>query len=429
MSTGNLNSRRVVVTGLGVVAPNGHGLAEFEGALREGRSGIRKIPELAELGFRCQVAGAPQGIKEKATQYLSEEDLLAMNEAMVFGAIASLDAWRDAGLEVPARNSDEVNWDSGCVLGSGLSGIDTVAKTLVPMVSAGKVKRMGSTIVEQTMASSISAKLSGLLALGNQVTTNSSACNTGTEAIHDGFHRIKQGLAERMVVGGTEAASPFIWGGFDSMRVLNSGSNDNPEQASRPMSASSGGFIPGSGCGVLVIESLESAQRRGARIYAELVSAAVNCGGHRNGGSMTAPNSVSVQRCIRQAVAEAQISTQDVDVINGHLTATMADPLEVQNWAKALERAPGKLPLISSTKSMIGHCLGAAGSIEAVASVLQVAKGFVAGSLNCEDVHPDIAPYAESIVHKTRDYPIKVLAKASFGFGDVNGCLIFRKWL
>jgi 3-oxoacyl-(acyl-carrier-protein) synthase len=422
------NERRVVVTGLGVLAPNGYGLVQFENALRNGTSGIRKIEKSVEFNLRCQVGGVPQNVDQIVGNYLSDEDLLAMNEAMIFGAIAAVDAWKDAGLEVPDRKSDHVNWDAGCVLGSGLSGIDTIGSKLVPMMNAGKVRRMGSTMVEQTMSSSISAKLSGLLALGNQVTSNSSACNTGTEAIHDSYLRIKSGKAEKMLAGGSESASPYIWGGFDAMRVLNSDSNEAPEKASRPMSATAGGFIPGSGCGVVLLESLESAQNRGARIYAEILSAEVNCGGHRNGGSMTAPNSESVLKCIKQAIHSAGIDPTAIDAINGHLTATMADPLEVANWSKALGLGPGKLPAISSTKSLIGHCLGAAGSIEAVASVLQLHKGFIHGSVNCEDLHPSIEPFASSVVRETRNADIKTLAKASFGFGDVNGCLIFRKW-
>ena len=217
------------------------------------------------------------------------------------------------------------------------------------------------------------------------------------------------------------------------MRVLNSDSNDAPEKASRPMSQSAGGFIPGSGCGVLLLESLESAQARGARIYAEILSAAVNCGGHRMGGSMTAPNTTSVQRCVRAAVSLAKIDPSEIDAINGHLTATMGDPLEVINWAEALGLGPGsskgKLPFINSTKSMIGHCLGAAGSIEAVACILQLNKGFIHASINCEDLHEQIQPFAQSVVHETIEKPINIVAKSSFGFGDVNGCLIFKKWL
>lgn len=420
--------RRVVVTGLGVIAPNGHGLSEFENSLRAGKSGIRKIEALEQANFRCQVGGVPTPLSDKISNYLSEEDLLAMNESMTYAAIAAIDAWRDAGLEVPDRESEQVNWESGCVLGSGLSGMDTIATALVPRINAGKVRRMGSSMVEQTMSSSVSAKLSGLLALGNQVTTNSSACNTGTEAIHDAFHRIRTGYAERMLAGGTESSSMYIWGGFDAMRVLNSDSNDTPERASRPMSASAAGFIPGSGSGVLLLESLESAEKRGARIYAELLSAYVNCGGQRQGGSMTAPNSHSVQRCIRGAVSAAGIKPEQIDAINGHLTATMGDVVEVNNWAKALELEPSKLPYINSTKSMIGHCLGAAGGIESVASILELNRNFVHGSINCEDLHPELADFESRIVRQTRELELNIIAKSSFGFGDVNGCLIFQKW-
>ncbi|RIL07781.1 MAG: beta-ketoacyl-ACP synthase [Proteobacteria bacterium] len=420
--------RRVVVTGLGVIAPNAHGLIEFESALKSGLSGIRKIPALEQANFRCQVGGIPQGIADKVHSYFSEEDLLAMNEAMIYGGIASIDAWRDAGLALPSRDSDEVCWDTGCVLGSGLSGMDTIGSVLVPKINEGKVRRMGSTMVEQTMSSSISAKLSGLLALGNQVTTNSSACNTGTEAIHDAFHRIRCGLAERMLSGGAESSSLYIWGGFDAMRVLNSESNEHPQKASRPMSASAAGFIPGAGSGVLVLESLECALARKARIYAEILAAVVNCGGQRQGGSMTAPNNISVQRCIRATVEAAGIGPEQVDAINGHLTGTMGDVLEVNNWAAALECASGRLPLINSTKSMIGHCLGAAGSIEAIAALLQLKSDFVHASINCEDLHPELVAFEKSIVRRTTSVKLEIIAKSSFGFGDVNGCLIFKKW-
>ncbi len=432
MSTNNTNTtstvRRVVVTGLGVVAANGVGLAEFEHALRNGISGIRKVARLEELGFRCQVGGIPQNVKEKLSGYFSDEDLLAMNEAMIYGGMAAIDAWKDAGLSVPERGGDTVYWDTGTIFGSGLSGINTVGETLVPMIDAGKVKRMGSTMVEQVMSSSISAKLAGIFALGNQVSSNSSACNTGNEAIHDCFHRIRNGFAERMIAGGAESTSPYVWGGFDAMRVLNSASNDAPEKASRPMSNTAGGFIPSGGSGALVLESLESAQKRGAKIYAEILYAAVNCGGHRQGGSMTAPNKTSVVRCIQDAVAGAQIDPKQIDAINGHLTGTMGDVLEVTNWAIALGLKPEELPRINSTKSMIGHALGAAGTIEAVGTLLQLSKGFLHPSINCEDVHEKLLPYAASIVQKPVQTDLNIIAKSSFGFGDVNGCVIFKKW-
>jgi len=195
------------------------------------------------------------------------------------------------------------------------------------------------------------------------------------------------------------------------------------------MSASACGFVPGAGAGALVVEELETALERGSRIYAEILGAVVNCGGQRNGGSMTAPNPEGVQRCIQSALTDACIDSNEIDLINGHLTATFADPHEVENWSKALGRGPGIFPFINSTKSMIGHCLGAAGSIETIASVLEIYKGFAHPSINCDDIHPDIEAYANKIIQKYFDFPeLKTVAKASFGFGDVNSCLILRKW-
>jgi 3-oxoacyl-(acyl-carrier-protein) synthase len=421
--------RRVVVTGMGVVAPNGVGLEAFDEALRAGRSGLRHQPKLVDLAFGCTVAGVPQGADAIAEAYFDSDLLLAMNANHRFGAIAAVDAWTDAGFARPARDDEHVHWEAGAILGTGIGGLDTVGEKLVPMTDAGKVRRLGSTIVEQVMSSGVSARVSGILALGNQVSTNSSACSTGTEAILEGAARIRAGLAERMLCGGSEGDSHYIWAGFDGMKVLSRRFNDSPEKASRPMSASAGGFVPGAGAGVLHLESLESAQKRGARIHAEVLGGHLNCGGHRGGGSMTAPNPESVRRCIRGALDDAGISPRDVGAISGHLTATGADPNEVEAWAAALEREPGSLPPITSTKSMIGHALGAAGAIESVACVLMLRGGYVHPSLNCEDVHPRIEPHAASIPHEARSVPgLTTIVKSSFGFGDVNACVVYRKW-
>lgn len=423
-------SRRVVVTGLGVVSPNGCGLKSYVEALRGGVSGIRTFPRLADLKFGCTVGGIPQGVDEISEEYFAEDDLLAMNSSHRYGCIAAIDAWTDAGLDRPEASDDQVFWEAGAVLGTGIGGLDTAGERLIPFVDQGRVRRLGSTIVEQVMGSGVSARVAGLLSLGNQVTANSSACSTGTEAIIEGYRRISAGRAERMLCGGTEGSSHYTWAGFDSMRVLCRKHNDEPEKASRPMSASAGGFVPSSGAGMVHLESLESAQERGARIYAEVLGGAINCGGHRNGGSMTAPNPEGVRRCIRQAVIDAAIDPHEIDAINGHLTATTADVREVDAWAKALERSPATFPVITSTKSMIGHALGAAGALESVACILMLVGGFVHPSINCEDVHPEIEEYAGSIPHVVREMrTLSTIIKAGFGFGDVNTCVIFRRWL
>lgn len=421
--------KRVVVTGMGVVAPNGYGLEAFEKALRQGISGIRFQPELERLQFGCQVAGVPEMDEKIAANYFTEEQRMAMNSNILYASIAAVDAWKDAGFEVPAENSDTVHWDCGAILGTGIGGIDTIGQRLVPMTNEGKVRRLGSTMVEQVMMSGISAKIGGLLALGGQVTSNSSACSTGTEAIVESVRSIQNGLSTRMLAGGSEGSSYYSWAGFDAMRVLNRNHNQNPEKASRPMSASAAGFIPGSGAGILMLEDLESAKARGARIYAEIIGKAINCGGQRMGGSMTAPNPTGVQRCIREALSDAGLEPNEIDAINGHLTATFADPYEIKNWQQALQLPTDKFPLINATKSLIGHGLGAAGGLEAVACVLQLFKSFVHGSVNCEDLHEGIQDFHRSVVHETRDVKdLRILAKASFGFGDVNSCLILKRW-
>jgi len=420
--------RRIVITGMGIAAPNAHGLENFEKAIRGGVSGIRFIPQLQELSFGCQIAGVPENFDEIRKSYFDREKLLSINDNIGYASVSAVDAWRDAGFDLN-DDDDTVDWDTGVIAGSGIGGMDTIANTIVPLVNEGKVRRLGSRVVEQVMSSGTSARISGLLGVGNQVTSNSSACSTGNEAIIDAMWRIRNGLAKRMVAGGSEGATPYIWGGFDAMRVLCRKFNENPAAGSRPLSATAAGFVPGSGGAMRGLEDLETALARGAKIYAEIIGGYVNCGGQRMGGSMTAPNPEGVQRCIRGAVADAGIDPADVDAINGHLTATYADPHEVRNWAEALERTPENFPYIQSTKSLIGHCLGAAGAIESVAAVLQLNKGFLHPSVNSEDVHPDIEKYAHKIPQTCLEFPeMKIIAKAGFGFGDVNSCIIFRKW-
>lgn len=422
--------KRVVITGMGVVAPNGYGLEAYGAALRAGRSGIRFVPRMEELKFGCQVGGiAPDGFDLIKEKYFDSEEIQSVNDNISFASVAAVDAWRDAGFTVPEADDDRVNWDTGVIAGSGIGGMDTIAETLVPLVNDGKCRRMGSRVVEQVMNSATSARIAGLLALGNQVTSNSSACSTGNEAIFEAMTRIRNGLATRMLAGGSEGASPYIWAGFDAMKVICRRFNDRPQEASRPMSASAAGFVPGAGGAFLHLEELETALARGARIYAEVLGGMVNCGGHRTGGTMTAPNPAGVIRCIRGAIADAGITADQIDLINGHLTATSADPGEVKNWSAALGLSADRFPMINSTKSMIGHCLGATGAIECVGVVLQLQGGFIHPSINCEDVHPEIAPWGKSIPHTAVHAPdMKIVIKAGFGFGDVNSCLVFKKW-
>ena len=420
---------RVVITGLGVVAPNGVGLKAFTKAIKDGTSGITFHQELKDKGFSCCIGGIPEVTEEKKLEYLTPLQLRGFNStSILYGCMAGMDAWKDAGFSVDENSS--LDYDSGLIFGTGTSGIEKFRESIYK-IDDQKVRRLGSTSVVQTMASGISAYLGGILGFGNQVTTNSSACTTGTEALLLGFERIKAGKAKRMLVGSSSDSSLYTWGGFDAMRVMSYKHNETPEKGSRPMSESASGFVPGSGAGALVLESLESALERNTTIYAEVLGGNINSGGQRNGGTLTAPNAEAVQKCIVDALLDSEIAAIEIDAINGHLTATSKDALEIENWTNALQRKGTDFPYINSLKSMVGHCLAAAGAIESVASVLQIKEQFVFPNINCEDLHPEISELidAQNIPTEIIEKDIRIVAKASFGFGDVNACVIFKKYI
>ena len=420
-------NRRVVVTGLGVVSPNGLGVPAFLEAIRNGVSGIRYVPQYEALKFNCQVAGIPQFEWDILKNYVSEVTYHGLQgQAIAYGLMAAVDAWKDAG---HTGAGEEALWDAGCVFGSSVAGVETV-KRIFNRVDAGEARKLGSRVVEQFMNSGITAYISGKLGLGNRIVANSAACATGTQAILMGYEYIQQGQAKRMLVGSSEHVDQYIFGAFDSMRILSRKFNNMPEKASRPMSATAGGFVPGSGAGALVLEDLEYALQRNATIYAELLGGACNSGGQRSGGSMTAPAAPGVIHCITDALANARVKPADLDLISGHLTATAADTLEIQNWCLALDRNGCNFPLINSLKSMIGHSLSAAGSIEAVGAVLQIKHQFVHPNINLEDPSGEILKLIDldRMPVERVDTPINTVAKANFGFGDVNACLIFSKY-
>lgn len=421
-------TNRVVITGLGVVSPNGADLAQFRQAIKSGTSGIQHDPQLEQLLFSCQIAGKPVIDSERIRQYFTDLELRNLDSTgIVYGIIAGMDAWKDAGLT--PQTAESPDWDSGTIFGTGTSGIDKFRAAIYKLDDL-QIRKLGSTVVIQTMASGVSAMLAGKIGLGNQVSTNSSACATGVESILIAYERIKSGKALRMIAGSTSDSGPYIWGGFDAMKVCTYKHNHEPEKGSRPMSSSASGFVPGSGAGALVLETLESALSRGAKIYAEVLGGHINSGGQRGNGTMTAPNSIAVQRCITMALQEANVEKKAIDVINAHLTATTKDALEIENWAAALERSGKDFPYINSIKGMIGHCISAAGSIECVASVLQLDEGFIFPNVNCEDLNPEIEALVdrEKIPVVCLDKKFNLLAKASFGFGDVNACIVLKSY-
>lgn len=411
---------------MGIVAPNAVGLEAYCHALCEGRSGLAFITQMKELDFACHVAGIPPLSDETAEVYLGTQ-LKTTNTTMRYAAVASIDCWRDAGLPLPQADSN-VDWSTAAIIGTSLGGMETAGELVVPETSAGRVRRLGSSAIERVMASCATACVSGLLGLGGQATTNSSACGTGAEAIVNAFWMIRENRIDRVLTGSAEPSSVYAWAGLDSLRVTMRKSNDRPQAAARPLSATAGGLVPAGGAGILMLENLDSAQSRNARIYAEVLGGHSNGGGQRNGGSITASNPEGIVRCVQQSLELARVNPAEVDYINGHLTGTAGDPKEIRCLSTALGRRLGEMPWVNSTKSLIGHGLAASGSMESVATVLQLKHGFLHPSINCEDFHPEIAELAPRVPQISIHVPCRVALKTSFGFGDVNSCVVFRRW-
>ena len=410
-------SNRVVVTGLGVVLH----------AIQNGISGIKFIPHYKELNFSCQLAGMPDFEWGTLINYISEVTFHGLKGTNIgYGLVAALDAWTDSGM---TYETEEPRWETGCVFGNSIADTEAM-KNVIIRVDSKEAKKLGSRVVEQAMNSGATSYISGRLGLGNRVITNSAACATGTQSILTGYEYIKHGYAKRMLVGSTEHVDTYVYGAFDSMRVLCRKFNNCPEKASRPMSISAGGLIPASGAGALVLEDLDFALERNAKIYAEVLGGSSNCGGQRLGGTMTSANPAGVTRCIKTALTDSGILPEQIDLISGHLTATNADKQEIQNWTHALNRSGSDFPLTNSLKSMIGHCLSAAGSIESVGAILQIAHQFVHPNINLEDPNPEITDLVsiDCLPVKMIKKEINIVAKANFGFGDVNSCLIFSKF-
>lgn len=417
---------RVVITGLGVVAPNGVGVTDFLAALQKGKSGISFVQEMKDLGLGCNVAGIPPFDDAILTKYLPESKLKGLQSSNIkYAVAAAMEAWFDAGLTI---NETTTDYDTGCIIGSGSPDITTL-RWGIKLADKLESRRLGSAFVEQIMASGPSAYIGGMLGLGNVVTANSSACSTGTESILMAYNKIKTGDAVRMVAGSCDPSSVYTWGAFDAIRVITRKHNDNPTAASRPMSATASGFVPGGGAGIFILEDYDTAVKRGAKIYAEILGGAINSGGQREGGTMTAPSPKGVQYCFEKAIKSSGISTKNVDLVCGHLTSTYADKLEIQNWSIALQRSGKDFPYVNSLKSLIGHCLAAVGSIECVAAVLQMHHNFIHPSINCEDLHPGIAEIIDPVCIpiKKIDKELNLVMKANFGFGDVNSCIVFQK--
>jgi 3-oxoacyl-(acyl-carrier-protein) synthase len=428
LMTKMLKNDRIVITGMGVVAPNAIGLNDFHAAIRAGKSGISFVEELERLKFRCQVAGVPPLSETGNTRFREKFELANLKSTgILYGTMASVEAWQDARLPEPDRSNPDM--DTGCVFGTGSNGVEATSYGMEILKSVGARGGDGSNFL-QGLNSGVSAYIGYLLGIGNQTTSNASACNTGTEALIMAANRIKMGLAKRMIVGSSESDTPYVWAPFDSMFATAQGFNATPERASCPMSKHATGFVPSSGAGAFILESLKSAEERGARIYAELLGGQINSGGQRGDGSMTLGNQRGIVKCIQDTLNITNVKPDEIDFISGHLSSTIGDIREIQGWNNALNLPKKRFPYINATKSMIGHCLSASGAIETVGTVLQLHHGFIHPSINSEEVHPDIEALIspDSIPQTIIEKTLRIAAKISLGFGDVNSCVILERW-
>jgi 3-oxoacyl-[acyl-carrier-protein] synthase-1 len=394
---------------MGIVSSIGNDVNEVTRSLREGRSGVSAATKYAELGFRCQVHAAPEidweaRIDRRAARFLAE--------GTAYAHIAMEQAIADAGLE-----SGEVSHDrTGLIVGSGGASTRSIVDSVDTARTRG-VKRIGPFAVPKAMSSGPSATLATWFKIRGLNFSISSACATSAHCIGVAYEQIQAGRQDIVFAGGCEELDWTLSCLFDAMGAMASNFNAEPTRASRPYDADRDGFVIAGGAGIVVLEDMERALARGATIHGEILGYAANSDGH----DMVAPSGEGATRCMRLALEGA--GNRRVDYLNPHGTGT---PVGDQKEMEAVRAVFGsEVPLISSTKSISGHSLGAAGVQEAIYSLLMLREGFVAGSANIDTLDPDFADLP--IVREARDAPLETIMSNSFGFGGTNGCLVMGR--
>ena len=401
--------RRVAVTGIGIVSSIGNNANEVLASLREARSGVSAAPEYAELGFRCQVHAAPQ-IDWESTVDRRAARFLAQGTA--FGHIAMEQAIADSGLE----DSEVSHERTGLVVGSGGASTRSIIDAAETARTRGP-KRVGPFAVPKAMSSGPSATLATWFKIKGLNYSISSACATSTHCIGAGYEQILMGKQDVVFAGGVEELDWTLSVLFDAMGAMSSNFNDRPQAASRAYDKDRDGFVIAGGAGVVVLEELERARARGAKIYGEIVGYAANS----DGFDMVAPSGEGAVRCMRMALEQA--GGRKVDYLNPHGTSTPVGDLKEMEGVR--EVFGSAAPLISSTKSLTGHSLGAAGAQEAIYSLLMLNNGFACESANIETLDP--AFEGLPILRERRDVQLETAMSNSFGFGGTNGCLVMTR--
>lgn len=414
-----MSRRRVVVTGLGCVSPVGNTVQESWSNVLNGQSGIDLITKFDASQYACKIAGEVKGLD--LNSYISPKDARAMDDFIHFGVVAASQAVRDAGLPIGAELNDELATRIGCVIGSGIGGLPLIEKTREELTLKGP-RRITPFFVPASIINMVAGHVSMRFGFKGPNLAVVTACTTGLHCIGEAGRMIEYGDADIMIAGGTEATvSPLGVGGFAAMRALST-RNDDPKTASRPWDKDRDGFVLGEGAGVMVLEELEHAKARGARIYAELIGFGMSA----DAGHMTAPSMDGPRRAMLAAMRNAQVNPEDIQYLNAHGTSTPLGDLNETNAIKAALGHHAKNIVASSTKSMTGHLLGGAGGIESVFTVLSLYEQKIPGTINIFNQDPDCD--LDYCANTSRDMVIEIAAKNNFGFGGTNGTLIFKRF-
>ncbi len=408
--------RRVVVTGLGLVTPLDIGVSKTWKKLCQGESGIGPISRFDASQYSVRIAGEVKNFDPAA--YIEKKEIKKMDTFIHFAVAASQEAMDDAKLVVDAHNEERV----GVYIGAGIGGLPAIEHYHKVLLERGP-DRVTPFFIPMVIINLASGQVAIRYGAKGPNACSVTACATGNHCIGDGFRLIQRGEADAMIVGGTESTiCPTAVAGFAAAKAL-SRRNEEPEKASRPFDKDRDGFVIGEGAGVLIIEELEHARARGAKIYAEISGYAMNSDAFH----ITAPpdDGAGAVKCMENALKDGGIAKSSVGYINAHGTSTFADRVETQVIKDVFGEQAYSIP-VSSTKSMTGHLLGAAGGIEAVFSILALQQGMIPPTINLDDPDPECD--LDYVPNTSRPCSIDVAVSNAFGFGGVNACLVFRRW-
>jgi 3-oxoacyl-[acyl-carrier-protein] synthase II len=412
-----LSKRRVVITGLGMVSPVGLDVGSTWKAILSGKSGVARIEHFDAYDISCQICSTVKNFDPLL--YMSEKEARKKDIFIQYGIAAAIEAIKDAGLEVTEENADRI----GVAVGSGIGGLPMIAKSTAILLESGP-RKISPFFIPGAIINMISGIISIMYNMRGPNIAVVTACTTGAHNIGLAARTIAYGDADVMVAGGSEMATTKLGvSGFAAMRALSTRNND-PEHASRPWDKDRDGFILGDGAGIIVLESYEHAKQRGAKIYAELVGFGMSA----DASHITTPHpgGVGASNAMNYALKDAGLKAEDVDYVNAHGTSTqLGDELEVLAIKRSFGDHAYKLA-VSSTKSMTGHLLGAAGAIEAIFCILAIRDGIVPPTMNLEN--PSVGCDLNFVPGKAQEMPVTTALSNSFGFGGTNGTLLFRKF-